>query len=313
MPQASFIVIAFNEAATLERTLRSITAQEELDDYEILVIDDASTDDTVAVAERYAESDPSLRVIRQATNRGRGAARKLGVEAARGEFIATVDSDIVLPPAWYRTCRAELADDDAVGGIAVPDGDVAYLYRRFGLEPRPVPHIVGLTGNNALYRSSVFSAVQFDEDLRNGEDVALGHAMDAAGLRARVIDGLYVRHEESKTFAQSLAWLFESGIGASRQLRRFRQPRPPDLVFAAFLASAGMGAILARGRRPLLGAVLPAAYLGAASGAHVGTRFRLQRGRSGRFAGAVAADSALLLAYFAGRLTGHARLSEAAS
>jgi hypothetical protein len=172
---------------------------------------------------------------------------------------------------------------------------------------------VGLTGNNALYRSSVFSAVQFDEDLRNGEDVALGHAMDAAGLRARVIDGLYVRHEESKTFAQSLAWLFESGIGASRQLRRFRQPRPPDLVFAAFLASAGMGAILARGRRPLLGAVLPAAYLGAASGAHVGTRFRLQRGRSGRFAGAVAADSALLLAYFAGRLTGHARLSEAAS
>ena len=307
--QASFIVIAFNEGRTLERTLRSITAQEELDDYEILVIDDASTDDTVAVAERYAESDPSLRVVRQETNGGRGAARKLGVEAARGQLIATVDSDIVLPPDWYRTCRSELEDADAVGGIAVPDGDVAYLYRRFLLEPRPVPHIVGLTGNNALYRSSVFTAVQFDERLRNGEDVALGHAMDSAGLRVRVVDGLYVRHEESKSFAESIGWLFESGIGASRQLHRYRRPRPPDLVFAAFLASAGAGAILSRSDRPFLGPLLPVAYLTAASGAHVGTRFRLQRGRPGRFAGAVAADSALLLAYFAGRLIGHARPS----
>jgi GT2 family glycosyltransferase len=303
--EASFIVIAFNEAPTLERTLRSISAQEGLEDYEIMVVDDASTDDTVAIAERYAATDPAVRVIRLEENRGRGAARRAGVEAARGEFIATVDSDIVLPPHWYRTCRAELGEDDAVGGIAVPDGDVAYLYRRFSLEPRPVAHTAALTGNNALYRRSVFDRVQFDPQLRNGEDIALGHAMAEAGIRTRVVPGLYVSHEESKSFAESVSWLFESGTGASRQLRRYRQLRQPDLVFAGFLGTVAGGLLLTRRAGPAAAVVFPALYLGAASAAHVNTRFVARRGKLGRFAGAVVADGALLLSYFGGRIVGH--------
>ncbi len=303
--EASFIVIAFNEAPTLERTLRSISAQEELDDYEIIVVDDASTDDTVAIAERYAEADPAVRVIRFDANRGRGTARRAGVEAARGEFIATVDSDIVLPPHWYRTCRAELGENHATGGVAVPDGDVAYLYRRFSLEPRPVIHTAALTGNNALYRSSVFELVQFDERLRNGEDIALGHAMAEAGIRTRVVPGLYVRHEESKSFAESVSWLFESGTGASRQLRRYRQVRQPDLVFAGFLAAVAGGLVFTKRAGPAAAVALPSLYLGAASAAHVNTRFVARRGRLGRFAAAVVADGALLLSYFGGRIVGH--------
>jgi len=303
--EATFIVIAFNEAPTLERTLRSISAQEKLDDYEIIVVDDASSDDTVAIAERYASADPAVRVIELDTNRGRGTARRVGVEAARGEFIATVDSDIVLPTHWYGTCRAELGEDDAVGGIAVPDGDVAYLYRRFSLEPRPVVHTAALTGNNALYRRSVFDAVQFDGRLRNGEDIALGHAMAEAGIRTRVVPGLYVSHEESKSFSESLSWLFESGSGASRQLLRYRQVRQPDLVFAGFLAAVAGGLALTRRAGPAAAIALPALYLGAASAAHVNTRFVARRGRLGRFAGAVVADGALLLSYFGGRAAGH--------
>ena len=304
--EASFVVIAYNEAPTLERTLRSITGQEALSDYEIVVVDDASTDGTPAIVEGYARTDPAVRLVRLESNSGRGAARKIGVEASHGELIAMVDSDIVLPPHWYRTCREQLGDDDAVGGIAVPDGDVAYLYRRFSLEPRPVLHSAALTGNNALYRRSVFDVVQFEPELRNGEDIALGHAMERAGLRTRTIEDLLVRHEESKTFRKSVAWLFESGAGASRQLRRYRRVRQPDIAFAGFLATVLGSVLLGRRGRPLAAAALPTAYLAMMSAAHVHTRFVPQRGRLGAFAGAVAADSAQLLSYFGGRVVGHA-------
>jgi hypothetical protein len=102
-----------------------------------------------------------------------------------------------------------------------------------------------------------------------------------------------------------VSWLFESGAGASRQLRRYRQVRQPDLVFAGFLGAVGAGLALTRRAGPAPALALPALYLGAASAAHVNTRFVARRGGLGRFAGAVVADGALLLSYFGGRVAGH--------
>ena len=143
---------------------------------------------------------------------------------------------------------------DAVGGTAVPDGDVAYLYRRFGLTPRVRAHTTTVAGGNGLYRREVFASVRFDPALREGEDVALNHAIERHGLSCATVPGLIVEHRENKTWGESLRWMFDSGRGATRQLLAYRQVRQPDLAAAAFGAAvagrrAGGGAQAPRGRR----------------------------------------------------------------
>ena len=130
----SFVVIAYNEAENIARNLNAIAAQDGLGGYEVIVVNDGSSDGTAGIVSQIAAADRRVRLIDLPENRGRGYARSTGTAAARGELIATVDGDITLPAGWLVRAREALRDHDAVGGTAVPDGDVAYLHRRFRLK-----------------------------------------------------------------------------------------------------------------------------------------------------------------------------------
>lgn len=85
------VVPAYNAAATIDATLRSVRAQT-WRDLEILVVDDGSRDSTPEIVLRHAAADPRIRLIRQA-NAGVAAARNRGIAEARAEFVAPVDAD----------------------------------------------------------------------------------------------------------------------------------------------------------------------------------------------------------------------------
>lgn len=307
MPQqasVSFVVIAYNEAANIGRALAAIVQLEGLGDYEVIVVDDGSSDGTEQIVADVATQNPRVHPIRLTENRGRGYARSRGIAAARGDLIATVDADIILPSDWLVRAREAIADHDAIGGIAMPDGDVAYIAKRFRLMPRVVYGSTAVTGNNGLYRRKVFSAVGFDPTLREGEDVALNYAMKRQGLSAVTVPGLLVRHEEDKSLSTSVQWLFETGQGATRQLLTYREVRQPDLVAGAFVGAIALGAFLARRSHGFLGAAIPVGFVAVASAQHVRSRFETPPSHWSRVAAATAIDSIMLTAYFAGRLTG---------
>ncbi|MEZ4318887.1 MAG: glycosyltransferase [Myxococcota bacterium] len=96
------IVPAWNEEAVIERTVRSLLASDLADgtQLEVLVVDDGSTDATVAVVERMA--DPRVRVLRQPVNAGKPAALNAGIEAARTRLVVTIDADTLVDPACLR-------------------------------------------------------------------------------------------------------------------------------------------------------------------------------------------------------------------
>jgi hypothetical protein len=304
----SFVVIAYNEAENIARTLNAIAEQDDLGEYEIIVVNDGSSDGTAGIVGQIAAGDRRVRLIDLPENRGRGCARSTGTAAARGLLIATVDGDIILPAGWLVRAREALRDHDAVGGTAVPDGDVAYLHRRFGLAPRAVGHATAVTGSNALYRREVFSIAGFDPALREGEDVALNHALRQHGLSLATVPGLLVQHAEVKTLRASLRWLFISGKGATRQLLTYRQVRTPDLAASAFVAAGAAGLLLWARRRPFAGTAMPVALVVAAGTQHVRSRFETPWSQWNRVLPAIAVDSAMLTAYFTGRLAGLAAL-----
>ena len=300
----TFVVIAYNEEARIARTIAAIGEMAELPDYEIVVVDDGSSDSTASVVRELAAADPRVAVHLLGSNKGRGAARAAGVARSRGRYIAMVDADILLPVEWWRSCRDAIAAHDVVSGTAVPDGDVVYLADRFALHPKPVRHATATTGSNALFRREVFDLVHYEAELRNGEDVALDHQMTEHEVSRFTVPGLTVRHREDKTLQQAVRWMFESGIGASRQLERYRQVRRPDQA-AFLLAGLAANALLPR-RSPRAGRLATlAAGLGLAALLHVRGTFELRRGDRGPYAAAVLTDALLLASYVLGRIAGH--------
>lgn len=107
----SIIIPLYNKGELIGRTLRSIAAQENVPvEYEVVVVDDGSTDGCADIARRVASETgiQNFRVIPQ-TNAGVGAARNRGIAEARGEYVAFLDADDIWKPSHLRTL-AELAE-----------------------------------------------------------------------------------------------------------------------------------------------------------------------------------------------------------
>jgi succinoglycan biosynthesis protein ExoO len=88
----SVVLAAFNADGFVERALRSVQRQTYAN-IEIIVVVDASTDDTAAVVMRCAAADKRIRLVRLDRNRGISVARNTGADAVRGEWIAVIDAD----------------------------------------------------------------------------------------------------------------------------------------------------------------------------------------------------------------------------
>ena len=89
-PRVSVVVTTYNRAALLPRAVRSVLAQT-YEDYELIIVDDCSTDDTPEVIRTFEDS--RIRAVRHADNMGQSAAVNTGIRLARGEYIAFLDDD----------------------------------------------------------------------------------------------------------------------------------------------------------------------------------------------------------------------------
>ena len=113
-PRVTALVPAYNAAAWLAETLDSALAQS-FRDFEVVVVDDGSSDATGAIADRYAAQHPErIRVIHQA-NAGLPAARNAAIAAARGEYLALLDADDVWRPDHLQRAVAALDADPGLG------------------------------------------------------------------------------------------------------------------------------------------------------------------------------------------------------
>lgn len=249
----TIVVIAYNEEEGIGECLTSLLAQTTSFSFEILVVDDGSTDATPAIVSQLQAADHRVRLLRFDSNRGRGAARLAGQEMSSAPRIAFVDADIIVPKDWLETCARELQGSMAVSGVAIPGGDCAAIWQLFRPGIRFRSHPGHITGNNVMFDAAALKAEPFEQGFRLGEDTRLEHRMKARGMKLKTVPSLVSQHREHKSYREAVRWMWENGMDAAKLPFELRRLRFPDLTWGLWLLSClVLLAIAAGGWAPLL-------------------------------------------------------------
>ena len=116
MIDASVILCVRNGGRTIADQLEALATQDYTGDWELVVVDNGSTDDTVEIVERWRERIPRVRVVPAQERAGLAYARNVGASAAEGEVLAFCDADDVADPGWLAGLVAGTRGADLVGG-----------------------------------------------------------------------------------------------------------------------------------------------------------------------------------------------------
>ena len=130
----SIVITAYNVEKYIEQAVRSATGQT-YKDIECIVVNDCSTDSTLAIIERLAAEDKRIRVITNGKNEGAGASRRKGISAAKGEYILLLDGDDWIEEDFIATLHKKAVETGAEivsGGIKVVHDDGAWEACSYG-------------------------------------------------------------------------------------------------------------------------------------------------------------------------------------
>ncbi len=193
-PQFSIILPTFNRASLLERALASVVAQSELD-WELLVADDGSTDETEELLDQWQARDRRIRCWRH-PNQGQAASRNRMLEQARGQWIAFLDSDDELHPSHLATRRQAIEAQPSIELWLSPMRVVGSPLVPCMVEHGQMIHIDRCIGvGMLLVRREALLAIGGFPDLRYAEESALMQRLLASGVRTgRLGARTYVYH-----------------------------------------------------------------------------------------------------------------------
>lgn len=228
----SVVVPARNAGAVLGGQLAALCAQSYRGEWEVIVADNGSSDNTAAVARSWTNRLPRLRVVVASGTRGPGAARNFGATSAAGDLLAFCDADDCVSPEWLTACQKALAKADVVAGAIdittfadPPEDEPRYFNAEmFGFLP------AGLGANLAARRDAFFELGGFDEAMRVGEDIDFCWRSQLAGLRyTEAPDALVIKRVPVTTY-EILRKTFLYGRSDAALYSRYRSKGMPRQV-----------------------------------------------------------------------------------
>ena len=128
MPTISVLMPAYNEERTLEKAVIETMRELRGLDYEIIIINDGSTDNTLKIAKELCELSKNVKLVSYSKNRGKGYALKKGFEKSKGKIIVFFDADLDIPPSQIRRFVKVLNKgyDVVIGSKYLPGARVKY-------------------------------------------------------------------------------------------------------------------------------------------------------------------------------------------
>jgi len=258
-PKFSVIMPVYDHAEYVGEAIESVRAQT-FGDWELIVIDDGSSDGSGEIAEEFAARDRRIRVLHQ-VNAGPAAARNAGIRAAQGEWLAYLDSDDL----WYPQTLANYGDAIAARPAALffygyrhrlnPDGSLTELpgeFQQHATGTREIFQRMYLSHMCVCYRRGLMDrAGPYDESLRSCEDYELYLRMSLHTTFEPLgrATGLRRRHGRNISRRSGFSRFQEAEV-----LRRFVEKQGGRQVLPQELISARLGRLyLAAGREYLRG------------------------------------------------------------
>jgi glycosyltransferase involved in cell wall biosynthesis len=190
MMRISILIPTYNYAHYINYAIDSVLAQAD-PNYQIIIIDDGSTDNTAAIAESYVQKFPNIITYIYQQNCGAAAARNRGVQVVDGDYLLFLDADDRLLPGALQQFRQfqrqhPTADVICAGHVSVtPDGKREMQPFAKPLTTNPLQNFMGylrkqfsLLGGGMLLRRYLFARLRYPEEFRNAEDMVLfAHAL----------------------------------------------------------------------------------------------------------------------------------------
>lgn len=245
-PKLSIIIPCFNERKFIAACLSSITEHLRDFDYEIVIVDNGSTDDSAVVARQFPRV--SVHIIPRSTI---SFARNYGVRQSRGELLAFVDSDILVTRAWTNKLlalmHAGVDCESYLGGYAYSIRESPSLIERAWFATILMVSPRYLSGGNIVVGRSAFDRLQgFDDFLQTGEDVEFCTRALRAGLQIDFDPAFDVVHlgypSTIAHFVQRESW---HGVGDFQSVSLFIRSKVAVMaVLFCFLAVVALAAFL---------------------------------------------------------------------
>ncbi|MEM6450158.1 MAG: glycosyltransferase [Cyanobacteria bacterium P01_D01_bin.105] len=204
----SLYIPCYNVSRFIEGCIQGVLGQTYTVD-EILVVDDGSQDNTLALAKQYP-----VKIIQHSSNKGLAAARNTAFRAAKNEFVASLDADCVPSPDWLSTLMPLMMENDvgAVGGKLIETKlectadhwRNAHLRQDWGDSNICNPEFL-FGNNNVMRRSLVLSAGGYNELMRtNGEDADVSERIKSQGYKLVYEPTAVVAHKRQDTLSSIL-------------------------------------------------------------------------------------------------------------
>jgi glycosyltransferase involved in cell wall biosynthesis len=237
----SIIVPVYNRPKEINELLESLTKQDFLDDFEVLIIEDGSTQKSDLIVENY-NTQLNLKYFFK-ENSGAGASRNFGMQNASGNYYIILDSDVIVPKQYLLEAKNGLKKKytAAFGGPDAAHASFTPLQKAINYSMTSVLTTGGIRGKkqaigtfqprsfNLGLSKIAFEKTQGFSKMKNGEDIDLTFRLWENGFETQLIEKAFVYHKRRSSLKQFFKQTY--GFGTARPILNKKHPKTAKLTY----------------------------------------------------------------------------------
>lgn len=237
----SIIVPVYNRPKEIDELLDSLTKQNFKDDFEVVIVEDGSTEHSCEIIKNY-NSNLDINYLSK-NNTGAGFSRNYGMERAKGNYFIVLDSDVILPYNYLKEVKNQLLINytDAYGGPDAAHKSFSILQKAINYSMTSFLTTGGIRGKKTSFNKfqlrsfnlglskTAFEKVNGFSNMKTGEDIDLTFRLWKNNFETQLIEKAFVYHKRRTSIKQYLVQTYS--FGKARPILNKKYPNSSKITF----------------------------------------------------------------------------------